>query len=88
MEFLENKRSRENQKSKSPEKRTFLSPAFYNAASLHIVELRADLPLLFARFAREMARIQKKEGLKRTTPNRHGPSPSLATVVFKKDLAY
>ena len=39
MEFLENRRSSENQKNKKlPEKWTFLSLAFYNAASLQTVE--------------------------------------------------
>ena len=41
VEFLESRRSWENQKPprKSPEKWTFLSLAFYNAPSLHTVEL-------------------------------------------------
>ena len=44
MEFLENRQSCENQKppEKSPEKWTFLSLAFYNAPSLHTVEIFWD----------------------------------------------
>ena len=46
VEFLENRRSWENQKTqKSPEKGTFLNLAFYNAPSLHTIHFKAILNL-------------------------------------------